>query len=326
MRDTAMDRRQNCRTLWYGIAVLFAVTLFGIAATGLKIDFSSNTALLVECAGYAALIAFYRYVRPDERLSEALTAVAQLFIILLLGLLLTYAATTPAMPYRDAQLQAIDTWLGFDRASYVRFFTDQPWKIRISDFVYLIMLPQLAIVPLVMIVTGRIERFQRFIAAYGVALIMTIAIFVFVPAVGAFVHVDITPAQYAALPLEIYTPARTLDALRSGFMKTIELNNLEGLIAFPSFHTAAAILYAWVLWPLKMLRWPALLLNTALVATTPIGGSHYAIDVVAGAAVALVAIAVSSRLRVKDTKPLSAQFEAITGPTLRGSTIQPNQP
>jgi membrane-associated phospholipid phosphatase len=321
-----MDRRQNCRTLWYGIAVLFVVTLFGIAVTGLRIDFSSNTALLVECAGYAAIVAFYRYVRPDERLSEALTAVAQLFIILMLGLLLTYAATTIAMPYRDQQLQAIDTWLGFDRASYVRFFTDQPWKIRVSDFVYLIMLPQLAIVPLVMIVTNRIERLQRFIAAYGVALIMTIAIFVFVPAVGAFVHVDITPAQYAVLPLEIYTPARTLDALRSGFMKTIELNNLEGLIAFPSFHTAAAILYAWAFWPLKTLRWPALLFNTALVATTPIGGAHYAIDVVAGAAVALVAIAVSSRLRARDARPLGAQFQAGVAVTLRRTMIQPEQP
>jgi hypothetical protein len=321
-----MDRRQNCRTLWYGIAVLFVMTFFGIAVTGLRIDFSSNTALLAGSAGYAAVIAFYRYVRPDERLSEALTAVAQLLIIVILGLLLSYAATTIAMPYRDAQLQAIDLWLGFDRASYVRFFTDQPWKIQLSDFVYLLMLPQLAIIPLAMIVTGRIERLQRFIAAYGVALVMTIAIFVLVPAVGAFVHVDITPAQYAALPPEIYTPARTLDALRSGLMKTIELNNLEGLIAFPSFHTAAAILYTWALWPLKTLRWPALLLNTALIATTPIGGAHYAIDAVAGAVVTLLGIAVSSRLRARDARPLSGQFPATAGLMPRQTMVQPDRP
>lgn len=321
-----MDRRQNRRTLWVGIAALSVVTFFGIAVTGLKIDFSSNTSLLAECAGYAAVIAFYRYVRPDQRLFEALIAVAQLFIILLLGLLLTYAATTIAMPYRDAQLQAIDSWLGFDRASYVRLFTDQPWKIRISDFVYLAMLPQLALVPLVMIVTNRIERLQRFTAAYGAALIMTIAIFVFVPAVGAFVHVDLTPAQYATLPPEIYTPARSLDALRSGLMTTIELNNLKGLIAFPSFHTAAAILYAWVFWPLKLFRWPALLLNSALVATTPIGGAHYAIDVVAGAVVALVAIAVSIRLCARDARSPGAQFQATAGLAFRRTMVQPEQP
>jgi hypothetical protein len=74
--------------------------------------------------------------------------VAQLLLILMLGLLLSYAATVIAMPYRDEELLAFDRWLGFDRESYVRFFTDQPWKIRVSN---LAMLPQLAIVPLVMI-------------------------------------------------------------------------------------------------------------------------------------------------------------------------------
>jgi hypothetical protein len=119
------------------------------------------------------------------------------------------------------------------------------------------MLPQLAIVPLVSIITSQIERLQRFIAAYCIALILRIGIFAFVPAVGAFVYFDLTPSQYAALPPNIYMPARTLDGLRSGVTKTISLNNLEGLIAFPSFHTAAAILYAWALWRVKAVRWLA---------------------------------------------------------------------
>jgi membrane-associated phospholipid phosphatase len=147
-----------------------------------------------------------------------------------------------------------------------------------------------------LITTSRIIRLQRFIAAYGVALISTIAIFVFVPAVGAFVYFDLTPAQYAALPIDVYTPARTLDALRSGAIKMIRLNDLEGLIAFPSFHTAAAILYAWALWPVKPIRWPIAALNVAIISTTPIGGAHYAIDVVAGAVVAFGSIAASGLL------------------------------
>jgi hypothetical protein len=114
-------------------------------------------------------------------------------------------------------------------------------EIRLTDSIYLYMLPQLALVPAVLIFSARIERLQRFVAAYGIALFATVAIFVFMPAVGAFVYFDLTPAQYAALPNDVYTPARTLDALRSGTMKTINLSNLEGLIAFPSFHTAAAV-------------------------------------------------------------------------------------
>lgn len=169
------------------------------------------------------------------------------------------------------------------------------------------MLPQMAIIPFVLIITGQIERFQRFIAAFGIALIATVAIFVFVPAVGAFVHVDLTPSQYATLPADSYTPARSLDALQSGLMKTIAINNLEGLIAFPSFHTAAAILYAWALWPVKVIRWPIIPYNAAIISTTPVSGSHYVIDVVAGVAVTLAAIAASRYVCEDEPQPVVAE-------------------
>lgn len=288
-----IDFRKSSRLLWRGVMLLMVVAAIGIGASGLSVDFSSNPALLVMVAVYAAAAFFYRSIRVDERVSQALTTVAQLLLIVVFGLLCSYAAAVITMPYRDAELLAIDQWLGFDRRSYVSFFTDRSWKIQLSNFVYQAMLPQLALVPFALIITSRMEQFQRFVAAYGIALISTIAIFVFVPAVGAFVYVDLTPAQYATLPVEVYTPARSLDALRSSAMKTIRLNDLEGLIAFPSFHTAAAILYAWALWPVKSIRWPMAALNVGIISTTPVGGAHYAIDVVAGSVVALGSIAAS---------------------------------
>jgi membrane-associated phospholipid phosphatase len=268
----------------------------GVAATGLSVDFRSNPTLLLMVSAYIATTFFYRSIRFDERLSQALVTVGQLLLMMLFGLLCSYAATVTAMPYRDAELLAIDQWLGFDRTGYLRVFTDSPWKVHLSNLIYLSMLPQLALTPLFLILANRMEHLQRFVAAYGIALISTIAIFVFVPAVGAFVYFDLTPAQYAALPMDVYTPARTLDALRSGGLKIVRLDNLEGLIAFPSFHTAAAILYGWALWPVKSVRWPIAALNLAIISTTPVCGAHYAIDVIAGAAVALGSIAASGLL------------------------------
>ena len=69
------------------------------------------------------------------------------------------------------------------------------------------------------------------------------------------------------------------------------LDDLEGLVAFPSFHTAAGLLYIWAFWPLRLLRWPAIVVNCAMIATTPLGGAHYVIDLLAGAVVAFAAIA-----------------------------------
>jgi hypothetical protein len=97
-------------------------------ASGLSVDITSNPIVLVFAAGYAGVIQFYSYVRVDGRLAESLKAVAQLFLVLLSGLLLSYAVATIAMPYRDAQLLAIDQWLGFNRAAYVYHFTSEPWK------------------------------------------------------------------------------------------------------------------------------------------------------------------------------------------------------
>src|SRR5262245_60537148 len=57
-----------------------------------------------------------------------------------------------------------------------------------------------------------------------------------------------------------YTHVHTLEALRSGAMSVVRLDDLEGLITFPSFHTANAILFAWALWPVRYLRLPVLAL------------------------------------------------------------------
>jgi membrane-associated phospholipid phosphatase len=81
--------------------------------------------------------------------------------------------------------------------------------------------------------------------------------------------------------------------LRAGTFRSIPLDNLEGLITFPSFHTAGAIMFIWALRKVPYVRWPAIALNAALIAATPIDGAHYFIDLVGGAVVAFAAIAMS---------------------------------
>lgn len=268
----------------------------GSIATGLRIDYTSNPSLVILVVAYVAVAVFYSFIRFDERLSQALSTVGQLMLIMLFGILCTYPATRVALPYRDAELLAVDQLLGFDRTNYVHLLTDSHWKIFLTNCIYLAMLPQLALVPVILVMAGRVELLQRFAVAYGLALCMTTLIFVFVPAVGAFVYFDLTPAQYASLPDDIYTPARTLDALRSGTMSVIQLNKLEGLIAFPSFHTIAAVLYAWALWPVRWIRIPIIALNVAIISTTPVGGAHYLTDVLAGLVVAVVAVVASGAI------------------------------
>ena len=85
----------------------------------------------------------------------------------------------------------------------------------------------------------------------------------------------------------------TLEGLRAGTFRSIPLDNLEGLITFPSFHTAGALMFIWALRTVPYVRWPSITLNVALIVATPVDGAHYFIDLVGGAAVAFAAIAAS---------------------------------
>jgi hypothetical protein len=88
----------------------------------------------------------------------------------------------------------------------------------------------------------------------------------------------------------------TMEALRAGTMRSIALNQLEGLISFPSFHTAAALIFIWTLHAVRYVGWAGIPLNLALIVATPTVGAHYFIDVVGGIVVAFAAIAASRLL------------------------------
>ena len=87
-----------------------------------------------------------------------------------------------------------------------------------------------------------------------------------------------------------------MEALRAGTMRSIALNQLEGLISFPSFHTAAALIFIWTLHTVRYVGWAGIPLNLALIVATPTVGAHYFIDLVGGVVVAFGALAASHLL------------------------------
>jgi membrane-associated phospholipid phosphatase len=143
------------------------------------------------------------------------------------------------------------------------------------------------------------------IVAIAISLLLTAFVSVLTPSLTAFVHVDLP--QIASVPADIYTPAPTMEALRAGTMHAVRLDHLEGLVSFPSFHTTAAIIFAWTLRTVRYLGFAGLVLNLTLIAATPVIGAHYVIDLVGGAVVAVVAMALSHWLcRRAKTDELSA--------------------
>jgi membrane-associated phospholipid phosphatase len=279
--------------VWCLVGTMALTTIASFALARLTVDFSSNPWLPLAITCLLAISFFYRYRRPNPHLCAVTEAAAQMLLILLFGILLTYAALTTNFPYRDAELYAIDRALGLDPRAYLDFVNSRPLLAELAGYSYQSLLPQFALVPMVLMVAGQLPRLRRWMIAFGLALIATSAISVFTPAVAAFVYLDLTPQVYANVASTVYTHVPTLEALRAGTLQSIRLDNLEGLVTFPSFHTAGALMFIWALRTVPFVRWPAIALNFALIAATPIDGAHYFIDLVGGAAVAFAAIAAS---------------------------------
>ena len=84
-----------------------------------------------------------------------------------------------------------------------------------------------------------------------------------------------------------------MEALRAGTMRSVALNQLEGLISFPNRRRAHFYLDVACG---ALCGWAGIPLNLALIVATPTVGAHYFIDVVGGIVVAFAAIAASHPL------------------------------
>jgi PAP2 superfamily len=140
------------------------------------------------------------------------------------------------------------------------------------------LLPQFALVPMVLMVAGQLARLRLWMIAFGLALIATSAISVFTPAVAAFVYLDLTPQVYANIAYRVHARANARGPARRHS-------------SIPSFHTTGALMFIWAFRSVPYVRGPAAALNISLILATPIDGAHYFIDLVGRATVAFASIA-----------------------------------
>ncbi len=287
----------NSRLVWAIVAAMLAALCVGYWAAGLSLDLWSGRSMLSLLPACIIVSWFYRTRRPDPWISYGAESVAQVAAILIAGTLITYAAAASGFPYRDGELQTIDRALGLDWRGYLDFVNLHPRLGFVCHAVYFSMKPQTVLVIGALIVTSHFQRLQQFALALAATLIITIALFIFRPAVGAFAHLGLGAADTPHfVPSMTYQQMAQLDGIRSGTLHIIHFDALEGLIAFPSFHCAAGILAAWALWPCRQIRWWVLALNAAMVASAPVEGAHYFIDLPAGAAVAAAGVWISARM------------------------------
>jgi membrane-associated phospholipid phosphatase len=286
---------RNGRIIWRVIAAMSVATIVAYRAAGLSFAWLSNINILLCVLIFLSVSCCYRWLRPDPWVSFGTEACVQLTLVLSLGSALSYPLAAAGFPYSDALLDAADKWMQLDWRTYLQFINDNPTLAVLTWLAYGSMLLQFTVLALVLVAASRIVRLQQYVLASGLALCLTLAVFTFMPAGGTYSFLQIQPGDFANLsPITTYNQKLVLDALRTGQQTLV--GQMEGLITFPSFHAVWAILFAWGFYPIKQLRFGAIMLNLFVIASTPIQGAHYFIDIVGGGAVAAIAIYAATRL------------------------------
>jgi membrane-associated phospholipid phosphatase len=292
---SVMDDRLTSVTWQVTLAIaILAALSSNVIGLSVRVDLSANMVAII--SGYAFLTIYCRFIRQNVEVARALISFGQLVTVILMGIMLTYAASAVPLPYRDAELYAIDRWLGFERDAYLLFLKRHDGLLDVLSFAYNTMMRQNLLVLFVTIVAGRIDRLQNYIIAFAIAVTATAVIACFIPAANAMIYVDKVPTDLSTLPDGGHSYFPTLEGLRNGTIRIIDFDHLEGLISFPSFHTANALLFVWALWPIRFLRPVLVPLNLLLIASTPLCGAHYVTDIAGGAVVAFAAIVATTYL------------------------------
>lgn len=302
---------------WAPIALLGAALVSALLFT----DFSLEPSAFGVMFGIGGLLAtvVYGYAlargnEADPKLIFWLGATSQAVVATAIVGPLSYVANATSWPLQDDTLLCIDRALGLDPKAIAAFVNARSWLANLLGVGYgFVKLPMLGI-PIIMAMTLRFARLQQFVLALNIALVATIVISIFVPAIGTFYGLHMSPTEYfPAIDATFYNAQlRDILALRDGSLRHLDLLKMTGVVSFPSFHAASAVLFTWALWQLRSLRWASLGTNLLMIAATPILGAHYVVDIIAGMAVAVVAIVLAKQLlRVSDAKdvlPVDSDF------------------
>jgi len=292
-------------------ALSFALTRFSVEWSG-----------LVFSLGYVAIYAGFAHAnavsakRRDPQVMFVLGATAQIVLVTVLMAPLTYVAAAINFPLQDANLLAVDQALGLDWAGYVVFVNDHPVLAAWLSYGYNMIRWPIFAIPVVLAATHRYQRIEEFTFAFALALIATTIISALVPAIGVYQQIGLDPADLESLDPRAYLDqVRDLGPVRDGALRHLDLFGLAGIVTFPSFHAASAVLYAWAFWPVRWMRPIALIANGAMLAATPIDGGHYFIDLIAGIAIAAFAIIAARTLgrRLAEQRAVGETIAPVAG-------------
>ncbi len=305
MADDAAARNMR---LAVGVTVLMvAIILVWLPLSRLRlgpttIDIMAKSFLGVGL-GYCAMQACVWRLRDDPSRIAAILAttcrrVALLLVFTLLfsalclgGLTLSYLAASIGLPFQDRLLADIDAAFGFNWMRFLSAVNAYPLLSRLLTAAYDSTGALLVGAAAFLSLAGHRERFTELLAVLAIAILATGLLSALVPAAGAYVLFKPAASQFSSFSANAgMWHYDILMELRTAASPVIDYAKPTGLVTFPSFHTALGVITTYAVREHRLILIPVAIINAAMIVATLPEGGHHAVDLIAGAALALSAI------------------------------------
>ena len=267
------------------VCLLLAVDFVWASQVGLTIGRGEIIAGLI--GALLALSAAYR--RRNRGIANMAEAGALSCAFVPTTCVLTYLAASCAFPLQDVMMERLDRAIGFDWSAWHDAVFDRPILHCVLLVSYASLLPQFGLAFIYFHTTDRSARLAELLLLVG-----TTSIFYdsdgprrFTP-LGPFAAHGGGDVAY----LRWVQEARDLLALRAGGPWHFDLWAMQGIVTMPSYHMVLAVLFTYAFRRTGLVGYGIATLNLVMLLSIPPIGGHYLVDMLAGGALALGAIAV----------------------------------
>jgi hypothetical protein len=266
--------------------LLFALSLLLYRVTNIEVQWSTDRGLLgligLLVALWVALLVIPGGSRARQRVAEAAVAAILFLSLIQITAPMQYGALALGRPFIDPWLNSADRWLGIDVARLTAWTAQYPWLVSVLNVTYNSLALQLMVPLVVLPIAGDRGALWEYLWHLHLSLAVALVCLALWPVAHVFTYRHFDPLVAPAL---VETLTAQIREVHAGRFHTVALQDMQGLISFPSFHTAAALAVTWALRRQRRWIWmPVALLNVGLVSATVLLGFHYATDLVATAA------------------------------------------
>ena len=301
---------------WAVVASIALLAMSCLHVLGVSLDLASAVAPIWTSAKLILLLpplmalgwAVPRLARITAVPTDFVLSLVQLTIGVLVIAPISYVAAALAarVPLLDDTLARLDMVLfGFDWDVAARWVDARPVIEQGLSIAYFNLPVQL----MGLLVIGSFrrpgDRNGDLIWIMIISSCITIGISMFTPALGRIGHLGTAQVD-------------VLNEIRSGAWHVFTYERFEGIINFPSLHTALALVFTYV--AARLHRWAlavfAPINAVMLLSISPIGG-HYLVDICGGAGVAVVSIVIGRMLRQRGSSAVGVEWNR----SVRGAAV-----